>query len=387
MDVFLDSGWNLTKEDAQMYHANHQSHRLVSTGLRIMAMALVAAGWLSHPMQVSAEQVGPFGSVSVDANLARYNPQTQVAGTVKVRGSETMYPLLSRLTLEFQRRQPKVSVDVKGGGSTKGIEEFLQPPLYKTGKVVLREERANQFWFLASSRELFDSEIKQFVTENGYEPLAVPVAVDAVALYVHKDNPLPGLTLDQIDAMFSTTRKRGAKTALNQWGQLGLSDGWEQSQITLYGRDRRSGTRAFFQEHVLAGGDFVPTLHEEPGAASVILNLGRDQHGIGYSGLGLQTSTVRVVPLAENEGMPYVTPSSVTIADETYPLRRVLYLYVNKDPKGSIPAAAKEFLAFVMSQEGQEAAIKAGFFPLPMNQISKTAVALGGTAVPSTVQQ
>ena len=139
-----------------------------------------------------------------------------------------MYPLLSRLSLEFQRRQPKLTVEVKGGGSAKAIEDFLQPPLSKTGKVVLREERANQFWLLATSRELFDDEIKQFTLEHGYEPVAVPVAVDAVALYVHKDNPLPGLTLDQIDAMFSTGRKRGGQEALTRWGQLGLIDGWDR---------------------------------------------------------------------------------------------------------------------------------------------------------------
>ena len=371
-----------------MYHANdQQSHGRFSIRLQVMGVALFAMGVISQAVDTRAEQVGPFASVNVDASLARYNPQSQVTGTIKVRGSETMYPLLSRLSLEFQRRQPKVSVDVKGGGSTKAIEEFLQPPLSKTGKVVLREEKPNQFWLLATSRELFDAEIKQFTAENGYEPVAVPVAVDAVALYVHKDNPLPGLTLDQIDAMFSTTRKRGAEAALTRWGQLGLSDGWAQAPVQLYGRDRRSGTRAFFQEHVLAGGDFVPTLHEEPGAASVILNLTRDQLGIGYSGLGLQSSTVRVVPLAENEGMPYVMPSSKTIADQTYPLRRVLYLYVNKDPKASFPPAAKEFLDFLMSQEGQEAVIKAGFFPLPMNQISKTSVALGKTTALGTVRQ
>ena len=134
-----------------MHDANDQSCRLVPKGLLAMAIALVAVS-LIHPMPAQAEQGGPFASVSVDANLARYNPQTQVTGTVKVRGSETMYPLLSRLSLEFQRRQPKVSVDVKGGGSSKGIEEFLQPPLYKTGKVVLLEDRANQFWLLATSR-------------------------------------------------------------------------------------------------------------------------------------------------------------------------------------------------------------------------------------------
>ncbi len=369
-----------------MNHANDQQQRLVLKGLRIMGVALILMGMVGQPMHARAEQIGPFASVNVDANLARYNPESQVVGNIKVRGSETMYPLLSRLSTEFQRRQPKVTVDVKGGGSTKAIEEFLQPPLYKSGKVVLREERASQFWLLATSRELFDAEIKAFVAENGYEPVAVPVAVDAVAVYVHKDNPIPGLTLDQIDAMFSTTRTRGGKTALTKWGQLGMGDGWDQATIQLYGRDRRSGTRAFFQEHVLAGGDFLPTVHEEPGAASVILNLSRDQVGIGYSGLGLQSSTVRVVPLAENEGMPFVTPSASTIQDQTYPLRRVLYLYVNKDPKNSLPPAAKEFLSFLMSQEGQEAVIKAGFFPLPASQISKTAVALGRPVGPSTVR-
>lgn len=370
-----------------MHDVKDQSYQLVSKGLKIMSVALFAIGIVSQPITTRAEQVGPFASANIDTSLARYNPQAQVAGNIKVRGSDTMYPLLSRLSLEFQRRQPKVTIEVKGGGSAKAIEDFLQPPLSKTGKVVLREERANQFWLLATSRELFDAEIKQFTSENGYEPVAVPVAVDAVALYVHKDNPLPGLTLDQIDAMFSTTRKRGAAAPLTRWGQFGLTDGWEKAPIQLYGRDRRSGTRAFFQEHVLAGGDFVPTLHEEPGAASVILNLSRDQVGVGYSGLGLESSTVRVVPLAENEGMPYVTPSSVTVANQTYPLRRVLYLYVNKDPKGSLPPAAQEFLTFLMSQEGQEAVMKAGFFPLPMNQISKTAVALGKTAAPNSMRQ
>jgi len=350
-------------------------------------MALCAMLTVSPPRHATAEQHSPFALANVDANLARYNPQSQVSGNFKIRGSDTMYPLLSRLSLEFQRRQPKVSIDVKGGGSTKGIEEFLLPPLKKTGKVVLLEEKASQFWVLASSRELFDAEIKAFVEENGYEPTAIPVAVDAVSLYVHKDNPLPGLTLDQIDAMFSTTRNRGARTALTKWGQLGLANGWENAAIQLHGPDRSSGTRAFFQEHVLAGGEFVPSLHQHPGPASVILDLSRDQSGIGYSGLGLHTSTVRVVPLAETEGMPFVTPSADTVADQTYPLRRVLYLYVNKDPKASLPPAAQEFLTFLMSQEGQEAVIKAGFFPLPGNQIAKTSVALGRTGAPATVRQ
>lgn len=331
----------------------------------------------------SAEVSGPLAAAPVDSTLARYAPQAQVTGSFKIEGSETMYPLLSRLSLEFQRRQPKVAIDARGGGSAKAIAELLQPPLSKTGKVMLSEERAGSFKLIATSRELFDSEVKEFIAQHGYEPTAVPVAVDAVALYVHKDNPLRGLTLEQVDAIFSTTRNRGYKTPITLWGQLGLTDGWEKAPIQLYGRDRRSGTRAFFQEHCLAGGEFMPGLHEDPGAASVILDLSRDPLGIGYSGLGLQASSVRVVPLAETAGMPFVTPSAATVADQTYPLRRSLYLYFDKSPTNPLPAAVQEFLAFVMSQDGQEAAVKAGFFPLPPNQAATSAVALGLAPLPA----
>ena len=369
-----------------MSHANNQSAGLVSKGLKLMGMVLCALGMVGQPMNARAEQIGPFASVSVDANLAHYTPQAQVSGNFKVRGSDTMYPLLTRLGLEFQRRQPKVTFDIRGGGSTQAIAKFLEPPPSKVGNVVIFDERAFPP-LISTSRELFDAEIKEFAAQHGYEPLAVPIAVDAVALYVHKDNPLPGVTLDQVDAMFSSTRNRGHKTPINQWGQLGLTGGWEKAKIELYGRDSKSGTRAFFQEHCLAGGDFTHGVHEEPGAASVILDLSRSQTGIGYSGFGLQSSNVRILPLAEAEGMPFVDPSAATIADQTYPMRRVLYLYLDKNPKNQLPEVVKEFLAFIMSQEGQEAVVKAGFFPLPASQVAKTSVASGTTTNPTPTRQ
>lgn len=335
----------------------------------------------------AAERGGPFASVSPDNELARYTPQTQVKGSLKIQGSETMYPLLSRLSLEFQRRQPNVRIEVRGGGSSKAIEEFLQPPLNKTGKVMLKEERSQYFPLVATSRELFDSELKEFVAQHDYEPMAVPVAVDAVAIYVHKDNPLNALTLEQVDAMFSSTRLRGHKTPIKQWGQLGLSDGWTDAQIQLYGRDRKSGTRAFFQEHCLGGGEFMTSVHENPGAASVILSLSGDQLGIGYSGLGLESSMVRAVPLAEAAGTPFVTPSPASVADQSYPLRRMLYLYFDKSPKASLPPAAQEFLVFLMSLDGQQAVVKAGFFPLPAQQVNKSAVALDITTGSAPVRR
>lgn len=348
-----------------------------------LALALYSAVQLvSAVTQSAAEQSGPLRSTTVDSTLAHYNPQAHVSGSFKIQGSEIMHLLLTRLSMEFQRRQPKVTIDVRGGGSTKAIAELLQPPLNKVGKVMWPEDRAVNFKMMASSRELSETEVNEFVAQHGYGPTVVPVAVDAVALYVHKDNLLPGLTLDQVDAMFSTTRNRGYTSPVTQWGQLGLSDEWEKAPIQLYGRDHKSGTRAFFQEHVLAGGEFLAGLRKNPGAASVILDLSRDAFGIGYSGLGLQASMVRVVPLAEELGMPYVTPSLATVTDQTYPLRRVLYLYLDQSPQSPLPAAVQEFLAFLMSHEGREAVVKAGFFPLLSPRFTKPVVALEPSSAP-----
>lgn len=341
----------------------------------VLCTALQFATLVLLGNRAAAEQSGPVAIKTVEATWVRYHPRAHVSGSFKIQGSEIMYPLLTRLSTEFQRRQPKVIIDVRGGGSTKAIEELLQPPLSKVGKVMWPEDRAISFKMTASSRELSGSEIKEFVIQHGYEPMVVPVAVDAVALYIHKDNPLPGLTLDQVGAIFSATHNHGDATAIVQWGQLGLADEWKTTPIHLYGRDHKSGTRAFFKEHVLAGGDFRPGLRETPGPASVILSVSRDSLGIGYSGLGLQASTVRVVPLAQTLGEPFVMPSSTSVADQTYPLQRVLYLYIDTSPQSPMPAAAQEFLTFLRSFEGQEAVMSAGFFPLPPQE-KKSAVAL-----------
>jgi phosphate transport system substrate-binding protein len=353
--------------------------RSATQGGRTLACLLVLL--LGGVGAVQAEQSGPFASLTVDPALKRYSAGVQVSGGFKIHGSDTMHGLMRRLVQEFHSRQPKVAIDLRSGGSTKGIAEFLEAP--QPGRIVVHEERAKQALLVSSSRELLDSEIKRFSSQRGYEPFAVPIAVDAVALYVHKDNPLPGLTLDQVDAIFSTTHYRGSKKDITTWGDLGLAGGWEKAEIRLYGRDRKSGTRAFFQEHVLAGGDFKQSLQEEPGAASVILAMSRDQLGMGYSGIGLQASSVRIVPLAEIEGMPFIIPSAATVADQTYPLRRLLYLYLDKAPGASLSPAVQEFINFVQSREGQEAVVKAGFYPLPIDQVEKLSVALGSTLPPA----
>lgn len=339
--------------------------------------------------QSSAELSDPFAAVSANTTLVRYNAQKQASGSFKVQSSEALYPLVTRLSAEFQRFHPKVNVDVKRGSSSKAVAEYLQPPLIKTGKILMVDDRASSFQLIATSHQLSDIEMKEFVAQHGYEPTVVPVAVDAVALYVHKDNPLPGLTLDQVDAMFSATRKRGHQTAISQWGQLGLADGWKEAPIQFYGRDKRSEARATFQEHGLAGGEFKSGIQEGPGAASTVLDISRDPVGVGYSGIGLHASNVRIVPLAEKDGMPFVSPSVETVADQTYPLRRTFYLYLDKSSKAPLPDAVQEFLTFILSQEGEGIVMKAGLFPLPSVQAENRSIAFGVSAgrTPSMVHQ
>ena len=348
----------------------------VAIGLALQSMLQL----LCLTERSSAEQIDPFATVQEKSTLVRYSGQTQVSGAFKIQSSEALHPLLARLAAEFHSLQPKVSIDVKRGSSSKAIAEFLQPPLSKTGKILMVDDRAASFQLVATSHQLSESEMKEFVGQHGYEPTVVPIAVDAVAVYVHKDNPLPGLTLAQVDAMFSSTRKRGSKSDISQWGQLGLADGWKEVPIQLYGRDRRSGARAIFQEQGLAGGEFKPGIHEGPGAASVVFDVSRDPIGMGYSGIGLEASSVRAVPIAEKDGMPFVSPSFERIADQTYPLRRTLYLYLDQSPKEPLPDAVQEFLTFILSRKGEGTVMQAGLFPFPHAQAENKSIAFGASA-------
>lgn len=320
-----------------------------------------------------AEHAGPTDRPALDPALASYEQGGQVSGTVIVKGSNTMQPLVARLASEFHRRHPGAEINVEGGGSETGLKEFLETngqPKRVAGN------GSRPVLLVASSRELTAAEIKQFTDKHGYEPTAVPVAVDAVAIYVHRDNPLSNLTLDQVDAVFSTTRKRGYPYEIKKWGQLGLNNGWGNAQIKLYGRDQKSGTRAFVKEHVLGNGEFDPAIQEEPGAASVILALSRDPFGMAYSGLGLQNSSVRALPLADKAGMPFIMPETTSVMDGSYPLRRFLYFYVDKSPQVALHPVLQQFLAFVNSREGQQSVVKVALYPLPIKQVQRNLAAL-----------
>lgn len=343
---------------------------------KTVALGFGLLSTLQHADWSSAEMNDPFTVVNASSTLTHYSPRKQVSGAFKIQSSEALYLLLARLSADFQKFQPKVSIDVRKG-NLKAVSEFLQPPLSQTGKIMMIDDRASSFQLLATSHLLNDAEVKEFIAQHGYEPTVMSIAVDAVALYVHKDNPLPGLTLEQVDAMFSSSQKRGSNTDISQWGQLGLANGWKEASIQLHGRDRRSEARATFQELVLRGGEFKSGILEHPGAASVVSNIDRNPMGIGYSGLGLHSSNVRAVPIAEKEGMPFVSPSRETVVDLTYPLRQALYLYFDKSPQTPLPEAVQEFLTFIRSQEGEATVAKTGLFPVALTQAENRTLALG----------
>jgi phosphate transport system substrate-binding protein len=214
------------------------------------------------------------------------------------------------------------------------------------------------------SREMKPTESDEFEKKFGYKPTLVKVAIDALAIYVHKDNPIQKLTLAQADAIFGKQRKLGAAKDITTWGDLGLTGEWAALPISMYGRNSASGTYGFFKEHSLGNGDYKDNVKEQPGSASVVQGVTEDRFGMGYSGIGYKTSGVRAVALANKDGEPFSSGSYEDVKSGKYPLNRFLYIYINKAPGKPLDPLVKEFVKFITSKEGQEVVIKDGYLPL-----------------------
>ncbi|MCM2317616.1 MAG: PstS family phosphate ABC transporter substrate-binding protein, partial [Thermoanaerobaculia bacterium] len=219
-------------------------------------------------------------------------------------------------------------------------------------------------------------EIDKFEKKHGYKPTEVRTSVDVLAVYVHKDNPIAGLSLQQVDAIFSKTRRGGAKKDIKTWGDLGLTGEWKDKPVSLYGRNSASGTYGFFKENALFKGDFKDTVKEQPGSSSVVQGVATDRYGIGYSGIGYKTADVKAVPLA-SKGDKFFAPTPDHGYQGLYPLSRYLLLYVNKAPGKALEPVRGEFLKYILSQEGQEAVVKDGYFPLPNKIVMEERQKLG----------
>jgi phosphate transport system substrate-binding protein len=290
----------------------------------------------------------------VDANLPEYSRASGVSGNLSSVGSDTLANLMTLWAEEFKRLYPNVNIQIQAAGSS------TAPPALTEGTSNLGP----------MSRKMKDKELEAFEKKFGYKPLAIPVAIDALAVYVHKDNPIKGMTLAEVDAVFSATRKCGHKEDVTTWGQLGLGGALGNKTIQLYGRNSVSGTYGYFKKHALCKGDYKNTVNEQPGSASVVQSVSSSINGIGYSGVGYKTSGVRAVPLAK-KGTDYVSADTENALNGTYPLARFLYVYVNKRPNEALAPLEREFIKMVMSKTGQEVVVKDGYIPLPASVVEK----------------
>jgi phosphate transport system substrate-binding protein len=214
------------------------------------------------------------------------------------------------------------------------------------------------------SRDWKPSEIDTFKEKHGYPPTVVPTAIDMLAVFVHKDNPLQELTLQQVDAIFSKNRNGGSTADIRTWGDLGLDGEWKDKPISLYGRNASSGTYGYFKEHALFKGDFKPTVKEQPGSSSVVQAVASDMFAIGYSGVGYKTADVRAVPLAAKPGGKAVAVEPQFAYSGEYPLARFLYMSVNHKPGTQLDPLRREFLRYILSADGQGDVKKDGYLPV-----------------------
>lgn len=293
-------------------------------------------------------------AVEVDAEFPAYQTISGISGNVNSVGSDTLANLMTLWAEEFKRFYPSVNIQIQAAGSS------TAPPALTEGTANLGP----------MSRKMKSNEIEAFEAKHGYKPTAIPVAVDALAVYVHKDNPIKGLELAQVDAIFSATRKCGYGSDIVKWGDLGLPGEWASRNIQLYGRNSVSGTYGYFKEHALCKGDFKNNVNEQPGSASVVQGVTKSLNGIGYSGIGYRTSGVRAVPIAD-KGDSYVEATPENAISGKYPLGRFLYIYVNKHPNKPLAPLERAFMKMVLSKEGQEVVVKDGYIPVPATVAAK----------------
>lgn len=292
--------------------------------------------------------------IEVDPKLASYQKTSGVSGNLNSIGSDTLNNLMTLWAESFRKKYPNVNIQIEGKGSS------TAPPALIEGTAQIGP----------MSRKMKKKEAEAFEKKFGYKPTAIGVALDSLAVYVNKDNPVEVLDLKQVDAIFSRTRKGGAASDIITWGQAGVTGKWAGLPISIYGRNSASGTYGYFKKKALFKGDYKNIVKEQPGSASVVLGVTEDKAGIGYSGIGYKTSGVKVVALSKKGGAAY-EPTYENVLAGNYPLGRMLYLYVAKKPGQPLPKMVEQFLTFVLSKEGQEIVVKDGYLPLPATTAAK----------------
>jgi len=309
---------------------------------------------LGLSLLIFAAQAGASEALKVDPALPAYSAVSGVSGNLSSVGSDTLNNLMTLWAETFNKFYPNVKVQIEGKGSS------TAPPALIAGTAQLGP----------MSREMKGTEVDQFEKKFGYKPAPIRVALDALAVFVNKDNPVKCLSFEQVDAMFSKSRRQGYKEDIKTWGQVGLTGDWAARPVSLFGRNSASGTYGFFKEHTMKNGDFKDEVKEQPGSAAVVQGITVDRYAVGYSGIGYTTAGVRAVPLSEKTGGTCVDATADNAYAGKYPLARFLYVYINRAPGKPLDPLTREFVKLVTSKPGQDGVIKDGFFPIP-NSIAK----------------
>ncbi len=325
---------------------------LIIVGLKLEKIIL--KGLLCILMSILSTCISAMEPPVIDAHIPDYKKVSGVSGNLTSIGSDTLANLMTLWAEEYKRLYPNVNIQIQASGSS------TAPPALTEGTSTIGP----------MSRKMKSKELAAFEDKYSYKPTAIPVAIDALAVYVNKDNPIKGITLVQLDAIFSSTRKCGNKKNITQWSDMGLTGSWTSKGMQLYGRNSVSGTYGYFKKTALCQGDYKNNVNEQPGSASVVQSIATSINGIGYSGFGYKTSGVKTVPLSKKEGRPFVLASLATASSGQYPLSRYLYVYVNKKPNQSLPLLEKEFIKMILSQQGQNVVLKDGYVPLPAKVLS-----------------
>lgn len=320
------------------------------------------AGALATTMALTSMTV--LAQVTVDPALSMYEQVQGVSGSLKSVGSDTMNNTMTLWAEGFLGMYPNVRIEIEGKGSS------TAPPALIAG--------SSQFGPM--SRQMKAAEVDEFESKYGYPPTSLPAAIDMLAVYVNKDNPIceTGLTIQQVDAIFSTNRLLGHESDIRTWGEAGVNDGaWADQPISLYGRNSASGTYGYFKQNVLGNGDYKPSVKEQPGSSSVVQGVASDAPGIGYSGIGYLTADVCAVSLAHDAESDPIPANAEYAYTGEYPLSRVLYVYVNHRPGSDLDPLRREFVRYMFSTEGQEDVIKDGYYPITNEIAAKAMRALG----------
>lgn len=325
--------------------------------IRAMSFGMIAWGLLLAATPANAQ-------TAIDSKLPTYKKVPGVSGTIKSVGSDTMNNLMALWAEGFKKFYPDVKVEIEGKGSA------TAPPALIEGTAT----------FGPMSREMKADEIDAFEKKYGYKPSMLPTSVDMLAVYVNKDNPIKSLSLPEVDAIFSKTRKLGNSGDVLKWGQLGLDGEFQDAAISMYGRNAASGTYAYFKEHTLGKGDFKDSVKEQPGSSAVVQGVGAEKFAIGYSGIGYKTSDVRALPLSAKKGGKVIPAEPKYAYTGEYPLARHLLLAMNVKPNQKLDPLRREFVKYILSKQGQEAVVKDGYYPLPAATAEKALKMVGITS-------